>query len=93
MRLSSVHAAFMTTPLKNWRIAMAFSQREMALLVEQSGQKLFGEEYTCEDSWIARWEKGRHVPAPRHLLAILVATRGTVRPLPGRLSLEELIRP
>lgn len=93
MCLSSVHASAMTTAMKEYRLKRDLSQRDLANMVEMAGQRLFGEEFTCEAAWVARWEKGKHIPAPRHLLAILVATQGTVRRIHGRLSLEELVRP
>jgi transcriptional regulator with XRE-family HTH domain len=79
-------------PLKTYRAKRKISQDALAAEVEAAGQRLFGPEYTCEQAQISRWERGAHLPAPHHMLALLVATRGSITERPGHLSLEALVR-
>jgi len=82
----------MSTPLKAYRVKHKLSQQALAAEVEAAGQQLFGEAYTCEQAQISRWERLAHLPAPHHMLALLVATRGSISNRPGHLSLEALVK-
>src|SRR5690606_29023260 len=68
---SSSHYTRMS-PLKTYRSKRRMSQAALAAEVEAAGQAMFGEAYTCEQGQISRWERGAHLPAPHHMLALLV---------------------
>lgn len=79
-------------PLKAYRMKRKMSQETLAEAVGVAGQRLFGEVYSCDQALISRWERGANLPAPHHMLALLVATRGGIAERPGCMSLESMVR-
>jgi DNA-binding transcriptional regulator YiaG len=78
--------------IKEWRASKRMSQMAFAAAVEDAGQRIFGDKYTCEAPMVSRWELGKNVPAGHHLLAVLMATGGSIEPRPGKISLVELVQ-
>lgn len=78
--------------IQAWRKAKGWSQETFAVAVEEAGQSVLGESYVCEGPMVSRWELGKNVPAGHHLLAILLATGGTITPREGKISLVDLVQ-